>query len=51
MFTAHDGSVLFLFANTVVGVVPYGGHKKSPSLSSIMQIIFSFGPLRSARVF
>ena len=32
-------------------VVPCGGPKKSPRTSSIVQIIFSFGSLRSARVF
>ena len=37
MFT----SVLFLFPITAAGVVPCGGHKKSPRTSSIVQIIFS----------
>ena len=34
-----------LFAITAAGVVSCGGPKKSPS--SIVQIIFPFGPLRS----
>ena len=33
---------LFLFAITAAGVVPFGGPKKSPRTSSIVQIIFSF---------
>ena len=33
---------LFLFPITTAGVVPRGGHKKSPRTSSIAQIIFSF---------
>ena len=33
------------------GVVPCGGPKKSPRTSSIVQIVFSVGPLRSARTF
>ena len=33
------------------GVVPCGGPKMSPRTSSIVQIIFLGGPLRSARVF
>ena len=41
-FTALKGSVLFLFSITAAGVVPCGGHKKSPPTSSIVQIIFSF---------
>ena len=28
-----------------------GGPKKSPHTSSIVQVIFPFGPLRSARIF
>ena len=35
-------SVLFLLAITAAGVVPCGGHKKSPRTSSTVQIIFSF---------
>ena len=42
MLTALKGSVLFSFANTVAGVVPCGGPKKSPRTASIVQIIFSF---------
>ena len=52
MFTALKGSKFyFLFAITAAGVVPCGGPKTSPRTSSIMQIIFSFGLLKSARVF
>ena len=41
--TASKGSNLFiLFAITAAGVVPYGGFKKSPRTSSIVQIIFLF---------
>ena len=53
MFAAIKGCpfyFLFLFAFTAAGVVPCGGPKKSPRTSSIVQIIFSFGHLRSARV-
>ena len=42
MLTALEGSVLFSFAITAAGAMPFGGHKKSPSASSIVQIIFSF---------
>ena len=43
MFAALKGSQFyFLFAFTAAGVVPCGGHKKSPRTSSIVQIIFSF---------
>ena len=31
---------IILFAITAAGVVPCGGHKKSPRTSSIVQIIF-----------
>ena len=31
-----------LFAITAAGVVPCGGHKKSPNTSSIVQILFFF---------
>ena len=37
-------------AITAAGVVPCGGPKKSPRTSYKVQIIFSFGPLKSARV-
>ena len=40
-----------LFAITAAGVVPCGGPKKSPCISSIVQIIFSFGPVRSMGLF
>ena len=36
---------------TAAGVVPSGGPKESPRTSSIVQVIFLFGPLRSARIF
>ena len=39
-------SVLFLLVITAACVVPCGGPK-----SSILQIIFPFGPLMTARVF
>ena len=42
MFAALKGSVLFLFPITAAGVVPRGGRKMSPPISSIVQIIFSF---------
>ena len=42
MLTALKGSVLILFAITAAGVVPWGGPKKSPRTSPIVQIIFSF---------
>ena len=42
---------LFLFAITAAGVVPCGGPKKSPRTSSIVQIIFYLGPLRSVKIF
>ena len=52
VFTAAKGSNLYiLFAITAAGVVPCGGRKKSPSTSSIVQIIFYFGPLRSVKIF
>ena len=35
-------SVLILFAITAAVVLPYGGPKKSPRTSSIVQFIFSF---------
>ena len=41
VFTASKGSNTYiLFAITAAGVVPCGGHKKSPRTSSIVQIIF-----------
>ena len=43
VFTASRGSNHYiLFAITAAGVVPCGGHKKSPHTSSIVQIIFLF---------
>ena len=52
MFTALKGSQFsFLFGITAAGVVLCGGPKKSPCTSSIVQVIFLFGPLRSARIF
>ena len=47
----NSGSVLFIFAITAAGVVPCSGPKKSPRISTKVQIIFLFCPLRSARVF
>ena len=50
VFIASKGSNLYiLFAITAAGVVPCGGPKKSPCTSSIVQIIFYLGPLRSLR--
>ena len=40
-----------LFAFTAAGVVPCGGPKTAPRRSSIVQIIFSVGPLGSVKVF
>ena len=52
VFTASKGSNLYiLFSITAAGVVPCGGRKKSPRTSSIVQIIFYFGPLRSVQIF
>ena len=43
MFIALKGSQFyFLFAITAARVVPRGGPIKSPSTSSIVQVIFSF---------
>ena len=41
--------ILFYF--TAAGVVPCGGRKTFPCISSIVQIIFYFGPLRSEDMF
>ena len=44
--------VSVLFTITAVGFVPFGGPKKSaPNIIHSADYIFSFGPLRSARVF
>ena len=53
VFTASKGSNLYiLFAIvTAAGVVPCGGRKKSPRTSSIVQIMFYFGPLGSVGIF
>ena len=52
VFTAPKGSNNYiLFAITAAGVVPCGGPKKSPRTSSIVQIIFSFDPFRSVKIF
>ena len=48
VYCSYGISVLFLFPITAAVVVPCGGPKKSPRTSSIVQIIFPFGPLRSA---
>ena len=37
--------------NFAASVVPCGGRKTSPRTSTIVQFIFYFGPLRSARIF
>ena len=50
-FTASKGLNLYiLFAITAAGVVPCGGPTKSPRTSSIVQIKFSFGPLRLVKI-
>ena len=52
IFIASKGSNLYIFfAVTAAGVVPCGGPKKSPRTSSIVQIIFYLGPLRSVNIF
>ena len=52
VLTASKGSNLYiLFAITAAGVVPCGGPKRSPRTSSIVQIIFYLGPLRSVNIF
>ena len=38
-----------LFAITAAGVVPFGGRKKSPRTSSIVQIIFLFWSFESSK--
>ena len=53
VFTAFKGTnfLHFVFAVTVAGVVSsYGGRKKSPRTSSIVQIIFYFWFLRSVGI-
>ena len=45
-----DQTFIF-FAITAAGVVPCGAPKKSPRTSSIVQIIFYLGPLRSVKIF
>ena len=40
-----------LFVVTAAGVLLGGSPKKQPRTSSIVQFIFSFGPLRSAEIF
>ena len=52
MFTALKGSQFkFPFAITEAGVVPCGGPKQSLRTSFIVQIIFPFGSLISAKIF
>ena len=52
VFIALKGSHFwFLFDFTAAGVVPCGGGKTSPRTSTIVQVIFYFGPLRSAIIF
>ena len=41
----------FLFDFTAAGVVPCGGRKTSPRISTIVWFILYFGPLRSAIIF
>ena len=41
----------FLFVFTAAGVVQCSGRKTSPRKSTIVQFIFYFDPLRSARIF
>ena len=43
--------IIFLFVVIAAGVVPCGIPKKRPRTSSIVQFIFTFGPLRSAEIF
>ena len=41
VISALEGTLFkFYFSFTAAGVVPYGGRKKSPRTSSIVQIIF-----------
>ena len=52
VFIALKGSHFwFLFDFTAAGVVPCGGRKTSPRISTLVQVIFCFGPLRSAIIF
>ena len=52
VFIALKGSHFwFLFDFTAAGVVPCGGRKTSPRTSTLVQVIFYFGPLRSAIIF
>ena len=52
MFNVLKGSQFYFpFAINAACVVPSGGSKKSPRTSSVVQIIFSFGHLRSGRIF
>ena len=43
--------ILFVASVTAAGVVLCGSPKKQPRTSSIVQFIFSFGPLRSFEIF
>ena len=52
LHSAAKGSNLsILFVITAAGIVPCGGPKKTPRTSSIVQIIFYLGPLRSVKIF
>ena len=52
IFIASKESTLYiLFAISAADVVPCGGPKKYPRSSSIVQIIFYLGPLRSVMIF
>ena len=51
IIASKGSNVYILFAITAASVVPCGGRKKSPCTSSIVQIIFYLGPLRSVNIF
>ena len=52
IFTASKGLFFYIyFAITAAGVVPCGGPKKYPYTSSIVQTIFSFGPIFKTLMF
>ena len=52
VFLALKGTQFyFLFAITAAGVVPCGGPKKSPCISFIVQIIFSFWSFEKSEIY
>ena len=51
VISALEGTLKDLFLLHAADVVPCGGRKKIPCTSSIVQIIFYFGPLRSEDIF